>query len=147
MSNWLILRVYAGLPLHVERTLREQGVDAYCPVRTIHRPHPRGKEVIVQRKPMLPGYLFSHQHFETDRINTTRTKARWLMFGGRLATITEQGIAALRESEGIFRPDLHDLAHVLDEIAKGVPPKKHRYINLGDAQTLAKQGQYVISPA
>lgn len=130
--NWLILRVFAGRPLHVEHTIREMGIQAYCPVQTIKRRHPRGKEIIVQRTPLLPNYLFAAEHFDLDRINTTRTKARWLQLGGRLCQITPEAIESVRACESQWRPDLIDLAHVLGEIARGMVPRKNRFVRLSE---------------
>lgn len=59
MSKWLILRVFAGLPLIVEKTINENGLaTAYCPSETIRRPNPSGKQIITQRKPLYGGLGF-----------------------------------------------------------------------------------------
>lgn len=156
MTNWLILRVFAGLPLHVERAINGMGMPAYCPVETIKRRHPKGKEIITQHRPILPGYVFAPgvrekpegplcTPFEAEAINSTRTKVRWLQLGGRLCYLTQREIDALRVYEQSYRPDVSDIIHALKEIARGVRPTKNRFIRFSDFQTLAKQGQCVIS--
>jgi hypothetical protein len=154
--NWLILRVFAGLPLHVERTIRDMSVPAYCPAETIKRRHPRGKHVIVQRRPILPGYVFVAANedwntptltpaFPLEAILTTRVKARWLQLGERLCYLRQREVDALRLYEQSWRPGFDDFVHALTEISRGVTPKKNRFIRFSDFQALAKtQGQDVF---
>lgn len=60
MSNWLILRVFAGLPLVVEKTINEKGLaTAYVPKEIIKRKHPFDRsQIIEQRKPLYGGLGF-----------------------------------------------------------------------------------------
>lgn len=132
-ERWLILRVFAGLPLIVEKTINENGLaTAYVPKEVIKRRHPKGKHVIVQRKPLLPGYLFASQHFDVQAINTTRTKAKWLTIDGRMAYLTERQMESLRTMEQSWRPGFDDFIHALQEISRGVKPKTSRYVSWGE---------------
>jgi hypothetical protein len=155
--NWLILRVFAGLPLNVERTINDMGVPAYCPAETIKRRHPRGKHIIVQRKPLLPGYVFvaANEDWNTspitltpalplDALLTTRVKARWLQLASRLCFITQGQMDDLHAMEQAWRPGLEDYLHALQEISRGTKPKS-RFINFTDWK-LANEGQCVTSP-
>lgn len=134
-NRWLILRVFAGLPLQAEKAINECGLaQAYCPVETIERRHHVDRRrIITTHKPLLPGYCFASEHFPVEAINSTRLKARWLQLDGRIAYLTEADVRSLKARESAWRPSLDGLLHALNEISRGVKPHS-KYVRFGDWQ-------------
>lgn len=108
MSRWIILRTSGGQTLPLMRSLREVGVDAWSPARTIRRVLRRGRpseqrlEIDV---PILPTFVFARE----EQIATIADAAgdpsgqhpAFSLFrhGGRIPLIADGEIAGLRGEE------------------------------------------------
>lgn len=156
--SWYVLRICTGHPFRVTDAIGELGIPAFCPRYTIRRRFPRDRSRVLDvTKPLLPGYVFAAEHFDTDRIGPAmlaiakrkaqsewlehrRTipslidcRARWLALEGRPVQMTHDAMTALRESEKAeamkWRPFADEILHAFREIAKGVK-KRSRYVRL-----------------
>ncbi len=108
MSRWIILRTSGGQTLPLTRSLREAGVDAWSPARTLRRVTQRGRpserrfEIDV---PILPTFVFAREaQIATIADAASDPSGRHPAFsifrhGGRIPLIADGEISGLRGEE------------------------------------------------
>lgn len=141
-AHWLILQVFRGHVFRVEEDVESLGIEAYCPKFKVRRPHVFNRKRTVEiTKPLFPGYLFTAEPFDVDRLNLGPVHARFMCGersdeDGRLRqcflTVTPLEMVLIvdaeRKAEEAWRIDemVRSLAHQKKAKAK--------FVNLGEIQ-------------
>ncbi|MCG7346595.1 hypothetical protein [Sphingomonas sp. ACRSK] len=121
VERWCILQTSAGRTLALDKSLREAGITAWTPRRTIKRPAPGNarRYVAGQRRvmievdvPILPGFVFAGadqlgQVVVAGRLPPgTHPSFSILQLGGRVPLVGAAQVEGLRQAEATAAADL-----------------------------------------
>lgn len=95
-QTWCILRVQPQQERWVAETLRENGVNAYCPLQRLKPPHPTIRHA-ARTKPLMPSYVFADlpDDLSIDTARNLRNVSSIMCLEGRPRRVPRLAIGCL----------------------------------------------------